>query len=75
MIVPEDPWSAIARGAALRGLKPRSTIDSRKCRRSYGVRAHRDFIEGQDLEEHAFHCPIYGKRHDGVMKWHVRKVR
>jgi hypothetical protein len=75
LIVPRETWSAIAQGAALRALKPRSTIDSRKCRRSYGVCTHRKFIEGQDPEVFAFHCPVTGKRLDGVMKWHIRKVR
>ncbi|KAK2758810.1 hypothetical protein FQN54_003502 [Arachnomyces sp. PD_36] len=73
IFVPPQPWSAIARGAALRALKPRSTIDSRQCRRSYGVSTHRKFIEGVDREEDAFQCPVGGKRADGIMKWHIKK--
>jgi hypothetical protein len=75
IVIPQDAWSAIARSAALRGLRPQSTIESRRCRRSYGVSTHRKFVEGQDPEEQAFNCPITGKRLDGVMKWHVKKVR
>lgn len=72
MIIPEDPWSAISRGAALRVLQPR--VGLRKVRRSYGISVHQKFIEGKDREEDSFECPIRGKRVGKQMYWHVKKV-
>lgn len=72
VMMPDSPWSAISRGAALRVLQPR--VGFRKVRRSYGICVHKQFIEGEDSEQDAFECPILGKRADNHMHWHVKKV-
>lgn len=78
LITPEKPWSAIARGAVLYGLHPKSLVDCRKCRQSYGIRVHRMYdpeVDDDVDENDILNCPVNGKRVRNCMKWHVKKVR
>lgn len=74
-IIPLSPWSAIARGAVTHGLNPKGTVESRKCRWSYGICVHQKFDPAVDGEDDAFECPVNGKRAFGHMKWHAKRVR
>ncbi|KAK6347334.1 hypothetical protein TWF696_007403 [Orbilia brochopaga] len=65
-------WGAVAKGAVVRGLEM-ATIDTRRCRTSYGTKISRNFREGIDLEEWAWNDRFDGKQADGYMAWCVRK--
>lgn len=67
-------WSAIARGAALRGLE-KSPILFRRSRDFIGTTVHERFVEGTHREEDVFHCPVFKeKRAKNQMKWQVSRV-
>lgn len=72
VIKPENAWSAISQGAALRILQPRVT--SRRNRRSYGICVHRKFVEGLHKEQDSFEIEGIGKRVGKLMHWHAIKV-
>ncbi|KAJ9272590.1 hypothetical protein DTO212C5_1317 [Paecilomyces variotii] len=71
VIKPENAWSAISQGAALKILQPR--VASRRNRRSYGICVHRKFIEGLHREQDAFEIQGIGKRVGKLMHWHAIK--
>ena len=73
LVTDERAWSAVCRGAAVRGLEG-SMVLSKKARRAYGISVHQAFREGIDDENEAFDCPVKGKRAPGYMEWHLRKV-
>ncbi|KAK6329778.1 hypothetical protein TWF730_006077 [Orbilia blumenaviensis] len=65
-------WGAVAKGAVVRGLEM-ATIDTRRCRTSYGTEIIRPFREGIDQEEDSFIHPFLGKVASGYMQWCVLK--
>lgn len=67
-------WSAVARGAAVRGLES-GTVVSRESKRAYGLLCHKKFDESIDEEEDSFQCPVFGKRARDRMDWILHKVR
>lgn len=69
VICPDRAWSAIARGAAMRGLS-QPFIGSIKCRAHYGICVHRPFREGIDDETNSYICSYSGhKRAGGYIHW------
>lgn len=66
-------WSAVARGAAIRGLEG-SMIVSRAARRAYGLCLHVKFDPKIHKEEHRYDCPTREKRAIGYIDWKVKKV-
>lgn len=64
-------WSAVVRGAAIRGLSG-SVVLSKKAKRAFGVGIHQAFRNGLDKEEDAEECPIMGKRAHGYVLWPVK---
>jgi hypothetical protein len=73
LVTDERAWSAVCRGAAVRGLEG-SMVLSKKARRAYGIVVHQVFRKGIDKEKDSFICPIKGKRAPGYMEWHLRRV-
>lgn len=73
LVTDERAWSAICRGAAVRGLEG-SMVLSKRARRAYGIVVHQVFREGIDNEDESFMCPVKGKRAPGYMEWHLRRV-
>ncbi|MCJ1352217.1 MAG: hypothetical protein MMC33_002201 [Icmadophila ericetorum] len=74
LIWPDKPWSAIARGAALRGLGG-GIVTKRRCRRHYGFSLGLPFRPGIDLQDKYF-CidPFNGKEmRGGWMIWNINK--
>lgn len=74
VVRPVTPWSAVCKGAALRGLEV-SPILSRRARCHYGFKVHVRFEDEEHDEEDAFEDPIYGKRAKNQMLWVVKKVK
>lgn len=66
-------WSAIARGAAVKGLEG-GVIVSQESPRAYGFACHKQFDSSIDKEEDSFHCPIFGKRANNRMNWILHQV-
>lgn len=68
-----DPraWSAVVRGATIRGLQG-SLVLERRAKRAYGVGIHQQFQEGIDSEVDAELCPVKGKIARGYVYWPVR---
>jgi len=73
LVTDERAWSAVVRGAAVRGLDG-SVVLSKKAKRAYGLGVHQRFREGVDNEEESFICPVGGKRAPGYIDWVVKKV-
>jgi hypothetical protein len=67
------PWSAVVRGAAVRGLEG-SMVISKRARRAYGLSLHRKFDPNIHKEEYTYRCPVKGKRAKGYIDWQVKKV-
>lgn len=69
-----DPraWSAVVRGAAVRGLDGNAVL-SKRSKRAYGLGVHQAFRDGVDDEADAFECPVNGKRARGYIDWAVKK--
>lgn len=65
-------WSAVVRGAAIRGLDG-SMVIAKRARYCWGIGVHQAFREGIDDEEDAFECPIEGKRAEGYVDWTVKR--
>lgn len=63
------------RGAVTKGLEDlhASVIQSRKCRRHYGVKSGNSFIPGVHDEKHAYNCVYTGKRRVHGMSWAIFK--
>lgn len=70
--IPEDSWSAVSRGALLRGLDL-AMVEQRIARYHFGIPVTRPFIPGKDDESQAYNCPFYGKRARGYVLWCVDK--
>lgn len=63
-------WSAVVRGAAIRGLSG-SLVLSKRAKRAYGIGIHQAFREGIDDERDAELCPVKGKRARGYLYWPI----
>ncbi|PNS16892.1 Heat shock protein 12B [Sphaceloma murrayae] len=51
-----NAWSAVVRGAVLRGLTGMELVTSRKARLHYGVACSMEFVQGVHEERHRFWC-------------------
>lgn len=72
LVTDERAWSAVVRGAAIRGLDG-SMVLSKRAKRSYGIAVHQAFREGIDNEAKSFICPLKGKRAEDYIDWVVRR--
>lgn len=63
-------WSAVVRGAAIRGLIG-GIVCSRLAKRAYGIGVLRPF-QDHDKEEDAVECPVMGKRAQGYTNWPIK---
>lgn len=63
-------WSAVVRGAAIRGLTG-SLVLSKKAKRAYGIGIHQAFRDRVDDEKDMVMCPVKGKRARGYVYWPV----
>lgn len=64
-------WSAVVRGAAIRGLNG-NTVLAKKAKICYGIAIHRKFVEGVDNEEDSFWCKAKDeKRARGYIAWFI----
>lgn len=73
LVVPSDPWSAIARGAAICGLE-NSPVLFRRSRDHIGLCVHVKFDEDKHEPEDKFDCPIRGPRALEQMHWGIARV-
>jgi len=73
LVVPARPWSAIVRGAVIRGLE-NSPVTYRRCRHHIGFSVHEKFVEGVHSPEDLYVCPKEGRRAKNKMIWHVNRV-
>lgn len=70
---PYDAWSAVSRGAVLRGLEG-SLVTNRRCRRNYGTRINTVFDPTIHHEEDAFYSTDTGmKMARNQVSWIVEK--
>lgn len=68
-------WSAVARGAVLRGLEGGIHVSSRKARRHYGTEFCSNFIFGTDPQENLIYCSYTGRPLcNNMMKYYVKLV-
>jgi hypothetical protein len=75
LVTPENAWSAIARGAAIRGLESeKAPVLFRRARDNIGIVVHEKWDSTKHQEEDRIKCPVYGDRAKGAMKWLVRRV-
>ncbi|KLJ07402.1 hypothetical protein EMPG_17132 [Blastomyces silverae] len=72
VIVPDEAWPAIAKGAALYAFG-QSIVESRKSRWSYGIGVHRAFDPERDNEEDQYNCPSRGERVEGHVEWFIKQ--
>ncbi|KAF3929078.1 hypothetical protein ABW20_dc0105783 [Dactylellina cionopaga] len=73
IINPDDAWSAVSRGAVLRGLEG-SLVTNRMCRRNYGTRINTVFDPTIHHEEDAFYSTDTGmKMARNQVSWIVEK--
>lgn len=54
-------WSAVARGAVLRGLEGGIYVSSRKARRHYGTYFCSDFVFGSDPQKNLMYSKYTGR--------------
>lgn len=64
-------WSAVVRGAAIRGLNG-SVVLTKKAKRAYGIGIHQAFREDVDKEGDIILCPVKGKRAKGYIYWPIK---
>lgn len=73
LVTDERAWSAVVRGAAVRGLDG-SMVLAKRAKRCYGIEVHQDFREGIDDEAKSFVCPVLGKkRAEDYIEWIVKR--
>ncbi|KAK6502464.1 hypothetical protein TWF506_003047 [Arthrobotrys conoides] len=73
IISPDDAWSAVSRGAVLRGLDG-CLVENRRCRRNYGTRINTIFDPTIHHEEDAFYSTDTGmKMARNQVSWIVQK--
>ncbi|KAF3892548.1 Actin-like ATPase domain-containing protein [Trichophyton interdigitale] len=71
--VPDNPQTAIVKGAALRGLWGLQ-VTTKRCRRHYGFKWSIPFRQGIDREKHAYIDEFTRKKMvGGIMKWMISK--
>ncbi|KAF2449569.1 hypothetical protein P171DRAFT_507242 [Karstenula rhodostoma CBS 690.94] len=76
IIKPLHAWSAIARGAAAKGLEQggKTPIKGRKCRRHYGTACTEPFQPKKHREQDFYICSFTGKkRANKQMSWMISK--
>ena len=74
LISPDKPWSAIARGAAMRWLDEKPPVLLRRSRDNIGITIHKKFDEEVHEEEDLEICPLLGRRAKDQMHWLVQRV-
>jgi hypothetical protein len=78
-ILTPDSWSAVARGAAVKGLETQDSqkkqlVANRKCRRYYGTVKNSPFVKGKHKESEANISSFDGKkRARNQMDWLLQK--
>lgn len=72
VVQPLEPWSAVCRGAALRGLEKYPVV-SRRSRAYYGFAAHEEFNTEKHDEADAFWDLEFGKRAKDQMFWPIKR--
>jgi hypothetical protein len=73
VITPRKPWSAIARGAAIRALEKEPVL-YRRSRDHIGITVHEAWDETKHDEDDYWQSPIFGDRARNQMRWHVQRV-
>jgi hypothetical protein len=76
LLAPREPWSAIVRGAALRGLEG-SFVRDKYCKRHYGIQISKPYDGSPDIpSEDIWENPFRGgeKFARGYMDWRIKKV-
>ncbi len=73
LITPRKPWSAIARGAAIRALEKEPVL-FRRSRDNIGICVHESWDEEKHDSEDYWNSPLYGERARNQMRWHVMRV-
>ncbi|KAK5678546.1 hypothetical protein LTS10_008990 [Elasticomyces elasticus] len=74
VLQPVNAWTAVVRGAVLRGLEGGEMVMNRKARRYYGVTYHTNF----DAKIHPLSCKRWSKHSEswkagGRMQWFIEK--
>lgn len=73
LVTDSRAWSAVVRGAAVRGLDG-SAVLTKRSKRAYGIGVHQAFDADVDDEAAAFMCPVGGKRASGYVKWQIKRL-
>ena len=73
VIAPRKPWSAIARGAAIRALE-KDPVLFRKSRDNIGICVHEKWDEEKHDADDYWNSSLYGERARNQMRWHVMRV-
>ena len=77
LLAPREPWSAIVRGAALRGLEG-SFVRDKYCKRHYGIHISKPYDGSRDIPEEDIWENIFRggeKFARGYMDWRIKKVK
>lgn len=80
LLCPPNGWSAIARGAVIKGISVRSTapewrVVTRKSKQHYGIEVHRDFNPSEHDTAKRFWSDLEGVYKCGeLMNWFVNRV-
>lgn len=72
LVTDSRAWSAVVRGATVRGLDG-SAVLTKRAKRAYGIGVHQAFDDKVDNEAEAFMCSVGGKRASGYIKWQIKK--
>jgi hypothetical protein len=73
IITPRKPWSAIARGAAIRALEKEPVL-FRRARDNIGIVVHEEWNADKHEAKDYWRSPIFGERARNQMRWHVLRV-
>ena len=75
LVTDDRAWSAVVRGAAVRGLDG-SMVVAKRAKVCYGIEVHQKFREDFDSENESFDCPVkLEKRAPGYVDWVVKRGR
>lgn len=75
VVIPERAWSAIARGAAIRGLESeKAPILFRRARDNIGIVVHEKWDAVKHETQDYTTCPLHGPRAKNQMRWHIIRV-
>jgi hypothetical protein len=74
VISPDRPWSAIARGGAIRCLDEKPPVCFRRARDYIGITVHKKFDKDVHNKKDHVVCPLKGDRAKDQMQWIVQRV-